>query len=135
MNKSQIYKKVQDLFPSSLGEGDVACDADNAKEMYEVLRVFPRTIVVWCTELVGTLYFELQDLKLIRKRITRDMVLEAWYEKDGRPTGAGWSEFIYTHQKDIIPLIAQWIPTKDNKDLSLYDQSIDLIKLVYEVLK
>ena len=128
MTKEKLYQKVQALFPSELAVGDVLIDSKGFKH-----KILERAGVedFRCSggEIISTGY-----TKLFRKNITLNMVLEALKKKDV----LFFIGYGYTDGKSTMLTIessaARWQLRKDGKDLSLYDQSIELIKLVYEVL-
>lgn len=146
MNKKEtLYKKVQDLFPTELGEGDVVewlgeeLTIIKYREAYKgdnrQYAIIPHSIIK-TPEAIDITHYE--DLKLIRKRITLPMVLDKIVNVEISMLNDGIMEFasLYRRKEDehAKTHYAQWQLRKDNKDLSLYDQSIETIKLVYEVL-
>ena len=151
MNKETIYKKVQGLFPSSLGVGDIVNgDIEDDEVLWKILTP--------AKDLFGEDSFLLESMndksrtilpansyKLIRKAITLPMVLEeirikylgfnnyqeffdTYKDKADKALWKKRDECIMAERR----LVMSWIV---GKDLNLYDQSEELIKLVYEVLK
>ncbi len=153
MTKETIYKKVQDLFPSSLGVGDVVEHRDYVRKDIVIVKIIDNApipvIGIYCGG--EGMVVKVADLKCIRKAITLPMLLDKMNEINKKLSE--WDKWHYSlflfesylgidatkyRESDgkCIKLISiKWIFRKDGKDLHLYDQSIDLIKLVYEVLK
>lgn len=139
MPKSQLYKQVQDFFPSELGVGDIVKFQFGKKE-YTIVGLYDKWLRCLLWDGVKTKWAELEDLKLIRKNITLSMVLFALVIK------GIWFKVIPVdiEETDIVDIvfsereddkIVRWQLRKDGKDLSLYDQSIELIKLVIKILE
>ncbi len=147
MTKPQLYQKVQALFPSELGVGDLVevnkKDIALEHKIFTVIRSVPKSkeVLPHCylynSFFGGSNYYRTEWLKLKIKNITLSMILEAMNKKnvnyiyDNSIIGKGYIYFVMRRKK----IRFDWQLRKDGKDLSLYDQSIDLIKLVYEVLK
>ena len=146
MNKEKLYQKVQALFPSELAVGDKI-------KLLEELRLDRYYGFIKEAELIigeGILLHQVpKKVKLVRKNITLPIVLEAMNKKrpfmlqDEVPhyyqielcSSDSWCIIQIINSYTLEPFKNElWQLRKDGKDLSLYDQSIDLIKLVYEVL-
>lgn len=77
-------------------------------------------------------------IKLITLPMVLDKLKELWDKEDESRRNFvdySYSPDVDSWEKAYIDLFRLWQLRKDNKDLSLYDQSIELLKLVYEVLK
>ena len=146
MNKETLYKKVQDLFPDELSVGDVVeRDCGNSlKYRAEFLYYLDNKFAMIKAECPkGEIPHNpeevlIEDLKRIRKNITLPMILRKFEEVREFHThldinSKGYLTYWESIDKDKTKQ-EDWQLRKDGKDLSLYDQSIELIKLVYEVL-
>ncbi len=139
------YTEISKLFPSTLGFGDVV-EYDDYSKLYKGMRL----IVLYTTDELVYGYFEgckpsvsfvKRHCKLIRKNITISMVLEAMKSKKleymiDTDEGEFHKYFVCNDgEAETSYTGIYWKFRKDGKDLSLYDQSEETIKLVWEVLK
>ncbi len=86
------------------------------------------------------------NLKLIQHRIDLNMVLEAWYQKwreeeisklnfpDDYYKEFVWERFANYYKDEIHSLLIRWQLRKDNKWLTLEDQSEDFFKFIINIL-
>ena len=140
MTKEKQYKEISKLFPSELAVGDVVEDAQFGQWEALFINTMHQGIPLWCFQNIGnqeTALWGTSYVKIIRKNITLSMVLEAMNKKDiVYITSFGDDNSILLVQRFFINhKHYKWQLRKDGKDLSLYDQSEETIKFIYEVLK
>ena len=142
MTKEKLYQKVQALFSSTLGVGDVVAIIDKNHSLdWEYKYCFDDKFALMLFSIKDNqhYYYDLKvkgKLKLLRKNITLSMVLEIiepnhneLHIEIARKT-TEFNQIILVVFDCEGNYLFTWILGK-----SLYDQSEELIKLVYEVLK
>ena len=148
MTKEKLYQKIQALFPSELAVGDVVEDAQFGQWEALFINTMHQGIPLWCFQNIGnqeTALWGTSYVKIIRKNITLSMVLRKFEEvrefhthldinsKGYLTYWESGDEMKYGEEDNTKQV--DWILRKDGKDISLYDQSEETIKLVWEVLK
>ena len=131
MTKDQLYQKIQALFPSTLAVGDVF---KGEKAEFELVKITKKGQPLFYHEHAGYVgQVDLDDLKLIRKNITGEDILKMFNSV----------RKLHTHlELNNKGYLTYWESSYDDRTKQedwilgkpLYDQSIDLIKLVWEVL-
>ena len=139
MTKEKLYQKLSTLFPTELGVGDIVVYGGRWRILIAGKANCYCLPSASFREHVGGSWIPTKDLKLIRKTISLSMVLEKMINVGFSLLNGGIVEFsaLYKTKDDnhSVTHYATWQLRKDGKDLSLYDQSIELLELVYEVLK
>ena len=141
MTKEKQYKEISKLFPSTLAAGDVVEDAQFGQWEALFINTMHQGIPLWCFQNIGnqeTALWGTSYVKIIRKNITLSMVLA----KMNRGLSGDYEfyeiEQTSENRPDLMTITVigkkkkseDWILGKP-----LYDQSIELIKLVWEVLR
>ncbi len=139
------YFKPENFYPDAY---------DNVRRQYKILKYnevlnddgsITHFFVTDSVHNQNSIICEEEDVKLIRKNITLSMLLEKMREKlilcnsdyANSQSGEGAKRILVINEckRKEDELMLFWQLRKDGKDLSLYDQSEETIKFIYEVLK
>ncbi len=140
MTKEYTEIRISKLFPSTLGVGDVVDWCGEELFVYEQIA----ENIINCRG--SSLLNHEGTAKLKIKNITLSMVLEAMQNRKPKKygnvgyiihTSGQFGEYTRPsmYSSEVKPTRVTWKFRKDGKDLSLYDQSEELLRLVWEVLK